>query len=109
MEVEIKRFEIWQVDLNPTIGSEINKIRPCVVISPDQVNKFLKTVTIAALTHTIKEYPTRVDCYFKNQQGQICLDQIRSLDKIRFKQKLGELDTATSVNVCKVLHELFEY
>jgi mRNA interferase MazF len=111
MEMVIKRFEVWQINLDPTIGSDINKVRPCVVISPDEVNKFLKTVTIAALTHTKKNFPIRVDCYFQNQHGQICLDQIRSIDKsqARFVQKLGVIDTATSMQVCKTLQDLFEY
>lgn len=105
----IKRFEVWLVNLEPTLGSEIKKTRPCLVISPDLVNNYLNTVTVAAMTTAIKPYPTRVACDFKKQQGQIALDQIRSVDKIRFRKKLGTIDKNTSVEVCDVLYELFKY
>jgi len=104
----IKRFEVWLVNLEPTLGSEINKTRPCVVISPDVVNKYLNTVTIAAMTSAKKPYPTRIDCLFKKQQGQIALDQIRSIDKIRFIKRLGVLDKVTCRIVCDALLELFK-
>ena|SRR6266498_4567982 len=105
----IKRFEVWLVNLEPTLGSEINKTRPCLVISPDVTNKHLNTVTIAAMTSTIKPYPTRITCIFKKRTGQIALDQIRSIDKIRLVKKLGVIDHQTGKIVCDVLKELFKY
>lgn len=105
----VARFDVWLVNLNPTLGSEISKTRPCVVISPNETNKFLNTVTIAALTSTQKAYPTRIDCVFEGKTGQIALDQIRSVDKIRLVKKLGVLDTSTAQSVCNTLQELFSY
>lgn len=104
----INRFEVWLVNLEPTVGSEINKTRPCLVISPDVVNKHLNTITVAAMNSAIKPYPTRVDCVFQKQRGQVALDQIRSVDKIRFIKKLGALDKTTSKIICDVLAELFK-
>ena len=105
----IKRFEVWLVNLEPTLGSEIRKTRPCIVISPDLVNNYLNTVTVAAMTTAMKPYPTRVTCIFQKQQGQVALDQIRSVDKIRFIKKLGIMDKNTSVIVCDLLYELFKF
>ena len=96
----VKRFEVWQVELNPTVGSEINKIRPCLIVSPNEVNKFLNTVIIVPLTSTLKPYPTRLDCKFKGKQGQLVIDQIRSIDKARLILKLGVMDTDTNKNIC---------
>lgn len=104
----VQRFEVWLVNLEPTLGSEISKTRPCLVISPDVVNRRLHTITVAALTGTIKPYPTRVACLFKKHHRQVALDQIRSVDKIRFIKKLGIMDTKTSETVCHVLSELFK-
>lgn len=105
----VKRFEIWLVGLDPTKGSEITKTRPCVIISPDSANKYLNTVIVAPLTHTQKNYPTRVKCSFENQEGQIVLDQIRAIDKSsRLIKKVGELDEFTSSMVCKILEEMFK-
>ena len=105
----VKRFEVWLVKLDPTLGSEINKTRPCLVISPDVVNKHINTITVAALTSTIKPYPTRVTCVFQKHQGQVALDQIRSVDKIRLIKKLGVMDRRTSEIVCDLLAELFKW
>ena len=104
----VKRFEVWLINLEPTLGNEINKTRPCLVISPDVVNKHLNTITVAAMTSTIKPYPTRVTCVFQKHPGQIALDQIRSLDKIRFVKKLGVIDKRTCGMVCDLLAELFK-
>ena len=108
MEMVIRRFEVWLVNLEPTVGSEIAKTRPCLVVSPDVVNKYLNTVTIAAMTSAKKPYPTRIDCLFQKQQGQIALDQLRSVDKIRFIKKLGVLDKLTCRIVCDTLIEIFK-
>jgi mRNA interferase MazF len=79
----VKRFEVWNVELNPTKGSEINKTRPCLIVSPNETNKYLNTITIIPLTSTIKPYPTRLNCSFKGKQGQLVVDQIRCIDKSR--------------------------
>lgn len=105
----VKRFDVWLVNLEPTLGSKINKTRPCLVISPDVVNKHLHTITVAALTSTIKPYPTRITCIFQKRQGQVALDQIRSVDKIHFIKKLGNMDRITSEMVCDSLGELFKW
>lgn len=105
----VKRFEVWSIDLNPTQGHEINKIRPCVIISPNESNKYLKTVIMAPLTSSIKNYPTRLNCSFNGNNGQIMLDQIRGVDKIRLKTKIGEIDTKTAQQLCDKLQVLFQY
>ncbi|SMO65770.1 type II toxin-antitoxin system PemK/MazF family toxin [Solitalea koreensis] len=101
------QFKIYWVDLSPTIGSEQNGVRPCVIISNDKVNKHLKTVIIAPLTSTIKNYPTRIDCVVSNKAGQIVLDQIRTVDKVRLKNQIDELDTKTAGAVVNALKILF--
>lgn len=105
----IKSFEVWLVDLNPVVGSEISKTRPCLVISPNEVNKFMGTVTIAAITSAQKPYPHRVNCTFQNQSGQIALDHIRSVSKLRLVKKLGIMDEKTSRQVCETLTEFFSF
>lgn len=107
MDLVVKRFEIYFINLDPTLGSEIKKIRPCVVLSPEVVNKALHTVIIAPLTSTIRAYPTRVDCLVDGKTGQIALDQLRAVDKIRFNRKLGRLDPSTSTLVLATLQEMF--
>lgn len=104
-----QRFEVWLVNLDPTQGSEINKTRPCVVISPDELNRYLRTVTIAALTSSARSYPSRVDCQFQGKAGQVALDHIRSVNKSRLVKKLGSLDAATAQAACERLTELFQY
>lgn len=103
------RFEVWLVNLDPKLGSEINKTRPCVVISPDEMNRYLRTVTIAALTGNSRSYPSRVDCRFQGKAGQVALDHIRSVDKSRLVKKLGVLNTGTAREVCERMMELFQY
>lgn len=109
MVKEIKRFEIWLVSLDPTIWSELQKTRPCLVVSSDELNEYLNTIIIAPLTSTTKNYPTRVECFFDWKNGEIVLDQIRTLDKTRFVKKLWILDEITSQKVCEVLGEMFEF
>ena len=104
-----QRFEVWLVNLDPTQGSEINKTRPCVVISPDELNRYLRTVTIAALTSTERGYPSRVGCQFQGKAGQVALDHIRSVDKLRLVRKLGRLEDETAREVCDRLVELFQF
>lgn len=105
----IARFDVWVVSLDPTQGSEIAKSRPCVVISPDSVNRRLNTVMVAPLTSTRKPYPTRVDCEFDNQSGQVALDQARSVDKTRLLKRLGQLDDLINHQICTTLVAMFTY
>lgn len=109
MDMVIIRFEVWLVDLEPVRGSEISKTRPCIIISPDESNKYLNTVTVSAMTTTIKNYPTRVDCVFKRKKGQVALDQIRSIDKVRLVKKLGTMDETVNIKISEVLVEMFSY
>src|SRR5215211_6579771 len=103
----IKRFDVYLVNLDPTIGSEIKKTRPCLVISPDEMNRYINTVIIAPMTTKGREYPTRVDCKFQSKKGQIVLDQIRTVDKARLIKRVGKLDTQTQTKVLSVLVEMF--
>ncbi|MEJ2039454.1 MAG: type II toxin-antitoxin system PemK/MazF family toxin [Desulfosarcinaceae bacterium] len=109
MAVVVKRFDVYLVNLDPTIGSEIQKTRPCLVISPDEMNRNIRTVIIAPMTSTQKEYPTRVSCTFRKRQGQIVLDQVRTVDKARFIQKLGTIDAKAQLDVISVLQRLFAF
>ena len=109
MDMVINRFEVWYVNLEPTIGSEISRIRPCLIISPDNTNRYLNTVIVAALTSTRKRFPTRVDCFFDEREGQVALDQIRSVDKRRLLSRIGELEEDTAKQVCIKLQQLFSY
>ena len=106
----VRRFDVFFVNLDPTIGSEIKKTRPAVIISPDSMNlSRLKTVIIAPMTSTIKDnYPTRVTIEFKGKEGQIALDQLRAIDRSRLVQKLGVLNKETQFNVLNILTILFQ-
>ncbi len=105
----VKRFEVWLINLDPTVGSEIKKSRPCLIVSPEAINKYLDTVIAAPMTSTIRNYPTRVACIFQKIKGEIALDQIRTVDKKRLIKKLGHIDTATNILVSDLLQEMFEY
>lgn len=109
MAVVIKRFDVWLVDLNPVVGNEINKTRPCLVISPNETNDELGTVTIAAMTSVIRTYPHRINCTFQNKNGQIALDHIRSISKQRLVKKLGMMDEKICRQVCETLIEFFSF
>ena len=109
MAVVVKRFDVYLVNLDPTIGSKIQKTRPCLVISPDEMNRNIRTVIIAPMTSAQKEYPTRVSCTFRKKQGQIVLDQVRTIDKARLIQKLGTIDSKTQLDVISVLQRLFAF
>lgn len=109
MAVVVNRFDIFLINLDPTVGSEIKKTRPCLIISPDEMNRYIKTVIVAPMTTAGKDYPTRVTCKFKDKEGQIVLDQIRTIDKTRLVKKLGSLDPNTQVEVISVLQKLFAF
>lgn len=101
------QFDVFLVALDPTLGSEIKKTRPCVIISPDEMNLFLHTVIIAPLTSTKKNYPTRVNTRFEGKNGQVVLDQIRTVDKKRLVKKLGTASTSAQNQILSVLQEMF--
>ena len=93
--------------LDPTIGSEIKKTRPCVVVSPDELNEHISTVIVAPLTTRGRPYPTRVSCHFAGKEGRIVLDQLRTVDKRRLLDRMGTIDSATQRQVLAVLAALF--
>ncbi len=93
MAVVVNRFDVFLINLDPTIGSEIQKTRPCVVISPDEMNKYIATVIVAPMTTKGQSYPTRIACQFQGKDGQIVLDQIRTVDKTRLVKKLGQISS----------------
>ena len=103
----IKRFEVHLVNLDPTLGSEIQKTRPCLVISPNEMNAHIATIIVAPMITIGREYPTRVTCQFQGKSGQIVLDQIRTVDKVRLVKKLGTLGSDTQKQVLAVLAEMF--
>ncbi|NJK57828.1 MAG: type II toxin-antitoxin system PemK/MazF family toxin [Pleurocapsa sp. SU_5_0] len=107
MGLVVKRFDVFLVNLDPTLGSEIQKTRPCVVISPDEMNRNIATVIIAPMTTKGKAYPTRVVCQFQGKDGQIVLDQIRTIDKIRLVKKLGQISQDEQRVVLDTLAEMF--
>ena len=103
----VKRFEVYLVDLDPTRGSEIRKTRPCLVISPDEMNQYIRTVIVAPMTTKGRNYPTRVPCRFQKKDGQIVLDQIRTVDKARLAKKLGRISPNAQSSVLETLQEMF--
>jgi mRNA interferase MazF len=103
----VDRFEVYWVSLDPTRGSEIKKTRPCVVISPDEINHHLRTVIIAPLTSTSKPYPTRVACKVESREGWVVLDQLRTVDKRRLGRQFAILDKDARAQVLAVLQEMF--
>jgi mRNA interferase MazF len=108
MVVDAKRFEIYLVKLNPTVGSEIQKTRPCIVISPNQIN-ILKTVIVAPMTSKGFEFIFRPKITFEQKEGLILLDQIRTVDKTRLLKKIGVVEHKTSLEISKTLVEMFEF
>ena len=109
MGMVVNRFDVYLINLDPTVGSEIQKTRPCLIISPDEMNKYIRTVIVAPLTSAGKDYPTRVSCKFKKKRGQIVLDQIRTIDKERLIKKLDSIDPETQLEVISVLQRLFAF
>lgn len=101
-----KQYEVYWISLDPTQGSEIAKTRPCVVVSPDDLNRSLRTVVITPITSTVKKYPWRVDCVVQNKNGSIAADQIRVVDKTRLGSKIGSLSVAEIKELKHVLQEM---
>jgi mRNA interferase MazF len=105
--VDTNRFDILLVSLDPSQGYEIKKTRPCVVVSPNEMNKYIRTIIIAPMTSKIRNYPTRVPITFEGTEGDVVLDQIRTIDKSRVIKKLGTLDAKTASLVLEALNKIF--
>lgn len=103
----VKRFEVYLITLDPTVGNEIQKTRPCLIISPDEMNRYISTVMIAPMTTKGRVYPSRITCRFQDKEGQIVLDQIRTVDKVRLIKRLGQLEQQVQQAVLAVLAEMF--
>jgi mRNA interferase MazF len=103
----VKRFDVYLIALDPTRGSEIRKTRPCLIVSPDEMNRPLRTLIVAPMTTKGRDYPSRVRCRFGEKEGQVVLDQLRTVDKSRLVKRLGRLDQQTQAQVLATLHELF--
>ena len=109
MVKRVRRYDIYLVNLDPTQGSEIQKMRPCVVVSPDEMNRYIRTVIIAPMTLMQRDYPSRVNVTFQRKKGQVVLDRIRTVDKSRLVKRLGVLPDARAREVADVLREIFAY
>ena len=107
MAVVASRFEVHLVRLDPAVGREIRKTRPCLIISPDEMNRHIDTVIIAPMTTQERAYPTRVPVRFQRKTGQVVLDQIRTVDKVRLVKRLGTINQAIANKVIAVLGEMF--
>jgi mRNA interferase MazF len=103
----VSQYAIWLVNLDPTIGSEMKKIRPCVVLSPNEMNQFLRTIVIAPMTSSTKPYPTRIEIIQTNVKGWVVLDQVRTIDKSRLVRKLGMLSAKETRTVKNCIKEIF--
>ena len=103
----VKRFDVYLVNLDPTAGSEIKKMRPCLIISPDEMNGWIAKVIVAPMTTRGRPYPTGVACKFQGKDGQVVLDQIRTVDKSRLVRRLGTINEPTQRDVLATLAEMF--
>jgi len=101
------RYEVYLVNLDSTIGSEIKKTRPCVIISPNEMNENISTIIIAPLTSTLRNYPTRINYHIQGKEGQIVLDQIRTVDKKRLIKKIDTINKRTRLKLHKVINDMF--
>lgn len=105
--MEIVQYQIVLVNLDPAIGSEIHKTRPCVIISPDEMNKYLQTIVVAPMTTNLKAYPTRIKIKHNNKTGRIVIDQIRTIDRRRIIKILGHLTISEIKKVKSIIAETF--
>ena len=105
--MEVRRFDVFLVNLDPTVGSEIRKSRPCVVVSPDEINRYVRTAVVAPLATSSRPYPSRVPVRFAGKNGQVVIDQLRTVDKARLAARLGVLAADEATRVLDVLKELF--
>jgi mRNA interferase MazF len=109
MALEIKRFDVYAINFNPVAGSEIQRTKLCLIISPDEMNRHIRTVIVAPMTSAGKDCPTRVTCTFRKRRGQIVLDQIRTMDKSRLIKKLGTIDSKSRIEVISILQRMFAF
>ena len=107
MALVASRFDVFLVRLDPVQGRELRKTRPCVVVSPDEMNRHIGTVIVAPMTTRVRTYPTRISTLFRKKRGQVALDQIRTIDRSRLGRRLGRLDQVTAEKVLVTLAELF--
>jgi len=105
--VGIDRFGVFLVSLDPTVGHEIQKMRPCVVISPDEMNHHIGTVIVAPMTTKVRSHPTRVSCTFQGKTGRIVLDRLRTVDTTRLVRRLGRISKKSGAEVLHILQEMF--
>jgi mRNA interferase MazF len=104
---QVRRGDVYLVNLDPTVGRKIRKARPCVVVSPDELNAHLATFIVAPLTTGAHAYPFRVACRFDGKDGHVVLDQLRTVDRVRMSRRLGALTAVTQRKVLTVLREMF--
>ena len=109
MVTEVRRYDVHLVNLDPTRGGEIRKTRPCVVVSPDETNRHLRTAIIAPMTTTRRRYPTRVDVTFQRKRGEVALDQIRAVDQSRLGRRLGRLPEHRGREISGTLLAMFAF
>ncbi|HSY50091.1 MAG TPA: type II toxin-antitoxin system PemK/MazF family toxin [Thermoanaerobaculia bacterium] len=107
MGVVTQRFEVYLVNLDPTVGSEIRKTRPCVIVSPDEMNRHIRTVIVAPMTTKGQAYPTRVGCTFGGRRARIILDQLRTVDKARLVRRIGRISPSAQLEILSKLAEMF--
>ena len=107
MDVVIDRFDVYLVSLDPAVGAEIRKSRPCVVVSPNEIHRNLRTALVAPMTTTLRGYPTRVSCKFAGKQGEIACDQIRAVDYSRLVKRLGRIDGSAATRIVRTLVRMF--
>ncbi len=107
MALVVSRFDVYLVSLDPTQGAKIRKARPCIVISPNDMNHHIGTVIVAPMTTKGRNYPTRISLTFQRKQGQIILDQIRTVDKSRLIKRLGKLDAIAATKTLAILQAMF--
>ncbi|MFQ5675027.1 MAG: type II toxin-antitoxin system PemK/MazF family toxin [bacterium] len=105
--MRVERFDVFLVNLDPTKGKEIKKTQPCLIISPNEMNRFISTVIVAPMTTKRRQFPTRVRCRFQGKEGQIVLDQIRTVDKTRLLRNLGKISKKAQGEVLSILSEIF--
>ena len=105
--MQVNRFDVYLVNLDPTLGSEIRKTRPCLVVSPDEMNHAIRTLIVAPMTTRGRPYPSRVPCRFQGKEGQIVLDQLRTVDKTRLVRRLGTIPGPVQKEVLSLLAAMF--
>lgn len=109
MVAGVRRYDVYLVNLDPTLGSEIKKTRPCLIISPDEMNRHIRTVIIAPMTSVTRDYPSRVSVTFQRKKGQVVLEQIRTVDKGRLAKHLGRLPEPRCREVSGLLQQMFAH